>query len=388
MRTHRIDPASLSSSGRIACFVPSMHIGGAERMTLNLVRGLCRRGIPTDLVLASAEGELMEHVPKAARVIDLGAKRMRYAIRPLARYLRRERPRGVISRVSHTNLAAIAARAIAGIKTRLIVVEASNFSEGASHGVSWMTKRRMMRWAYPKADAVVGVSQGVARDLERNLKMDSGVVHVAYNPVFDDELSQKAAEVPSHRWFQESDGPPNIIAVGRLTVGKDFRCLLEAFAQLRRKRCARLVILGEGSERARLEADRTRLGLDDDVSLPGYVDNPYALMSRAAVLAQSSRFEGLPNVLIEALACGCPVVATDCPSGPAEILDHGKYGTLVQISDSQSLCDALCIALDKRPNRQALRARGQSFSAEKSVDTYLGLIARTDSIRRKAVRHG
>ncbi len=388
MRTHRIDPADPSFSGRIACFVPSMHVGGAERMTLNLVRGLCRRGIRTDLVLASTEGELMGLVPEEARVIDLGVKRMRHAIRPLARYLRRERPRGVIARMSHTNLAATAARAISGVETRLVVVEANNLSEEMSHGAVSKVRRRMMRWAYPRADVIVGVSEGVASDLEQHLQFAPGTVRTVYNPVFDDALLRRAAETPDHRWFKNAGGPPNIVAVGRLAGQKDYGTLLDAFALLRRERHARLVILGEGNERPKLEAKLARLGLGDDVSLPGFADNPYAFMSRAAVLAQSSRFEGLPNVLIEALACGCPVVATDCPSGPAEILDHGKYGVLVPISDPKSLCVALCATLDDPPNRQLLRKRGQSFSINKAVDEYLGLIGTTISKRREVYQRG
>ncbi len=360
-----------------------MRIGGAERMTLNLVRGLCRRGIRTDLVLGSAEGELMGHMPQTARVIDLGVKRIRHAIRPFARYLRRERPAAVISRMSHTNLAAITARALSGIETRLVVVEANTLSEEISHGQVSQLRRRMMRWAYRRADVIAGVSAGVASDLQQHLRLAPGAVRTVYNPVVDDDLLRRAAERPDHRWFEKTGGPPNIVAVGRLAVQKDYGTLLEAFALLRREQHARLVILGEGSERGKLEVKLAKLGISDDVSMPGYADNPYALMSRAAVLAQSSRFEGLPNVLIEALGCGCPVVATDCPSGAAEILDHGKYGVLVPVSDPRSLCDALRATLLDPPDRPLLKKRGQSFSIDKAVDEYLRLIGMTISKRRE-----
>jgi glycosyltransferase involved in cell wall biosynthesis len=155
---------------------------------------------------------------------------------------------------------------------------------------------------------------------------------------------------------------------------KNFSLLLAAFARLRAQRPARLLILGEGRERLRLEAAAHELGIDADVALPGHVDNPYAAFSRASLFVLSSDWEGLPTVLIEALACGCPVVSTDCPSGPAEILERGRYGSLVPVGDAVALAHAMARTLDQPPAPETLRLRSEAFTLERSAGRYLDLL--------------
>ncbi|HYP53040.1 MAG TPA: glycosyltransferase, partial [Pyrinomonadaceae bacterium] len=171
------------------------------------------------------------------------------------------------------------------------------------------------------------------------------------------------------------DGARVLLAVGRLTEQTDFPMLLRAFRMLRDRRSdARLMIAGEGEGRARLEALIGELNLTDDVALPGFVTNPYALMSRAAAFVLSSRWEGLPTVLIEALACGCPVVATDCPSGPREILNGGDYGALVPVGDAAALCDAMSRVLEARPRAALLKEHAARYSVERAAGRYLELL--------------
>jgi glycosyltransferase involved in cell wall biosynthesis len=225
---------------------------------------------------------------------------------------------------------------------------------------------------YPRADAIVAVSRGVADDLARFAGLPRDVIRVIYNPVVGADLPRMAGEPVDHPWFRPGELPV-ILGAGRLSRQKDFPTLIRAFAEVRRARPARLVILGDGAQRAELEALVRTLGLADAVALPGFTSNPYAHMARAAVFVLSSRFEGFPNVLVEALAVGTPVVATDCPSGPAEILERGRHGRLVPVGQADALARALLATLDAPGDPAGRRRRAADFSADASVSTYLDL---------------
>jgi len=334
-----------TSSGKVAFFLPSLGGGGAERMILNLARGFAERGFKVDLVLARAEGPYLSQVPSEARVVDLGARRVLYALPGLVHYLRRERPQAMLSTLSHANIVALWARVIGRVPTRLVIREANTTRISVSGGPP--LRRRLipvfMRLFYLGADAVVANSFGVAEDLAK-LGVPPDKIKVIYNPVVTPELFAKAEESVDHSWFRP-DEPPVILGVGRLTKQKDFPTLIRAFALVRKERLARLMILGEGEERPKLEALVRELGLKEDVVLPGFVDNPYKYMKRAGVFVLPSLWEGLPNVLIEALALGTPVVATDCPGGSREILEGGKWGKLVSVGDVEALADAIVAVL-------------------------------------------
>ena len=230
---------------------------------------------------------------------------------------------------------------------RLVVTEHNN-PVLAAKNASTIRDRLMPRLArrfYPSADVIVGVSAGVVEALQSRLgSMSADLLRVIYNPVVTDELLERAVLSPEHPWFAEDT--PIIVAAGRLKPQKDFSTLVRAFAKVRTSRAVRLIILGEGPERMMLESLTEELGVTDDVALPGFVDNPLAYYSRAAVFVLSSRWEGLPTVLIEALACGAPVIATDCPSGPREILADGRYGLLLPPGDVEEMCAAIETALE------------------------------------------
>ncbi len=360
-------------TGRLALFLSSLGCGGAERMMIQLARGMAAAGLPLDLVVAQANGPLAAEVPCEARVVDLAAGRMRRAIPALVGYLRRERPRALLLRVLYANLAVSLARRIARTETRLVLTEASTLSAVLAGGLAGNGLALAARWLYPSAEGLVAVSVGAARDLERCLRLPAGRVRVIYNPVVDERLPGRAAEPCRHPWLEQR-GDPVVLSVGRLSPEKDHPTLLEALAIVRRTRPARLVIYGEGGERPRLEALCRRLGLQGQVDLPGITGNPYAAMSRASLFVLSSRIEGLPNALIEALACGCPVVSTDCPSGPAEILTDPGHGLLVPMSDPPALARAMLAALDRTWDRNVLKARGAEFSLAAAVPQYLEVL--------------
>jgi glycosyltransferase involved in cell wall biosynthesis len=226
---------------------------------------------------------------------------------------------------------------------------------------------------YPWAEAIIAVSTGVADDLSTLAEIPRERILTIYNPVVTPDLEEKSRALCDHPWFAPGS-PPVLLAVGRFTGQKDLPTLLRAFARVRRMRPVRLLLLGEGEERTKLEALVRELGVAADVALPGFVLNPFPYMARAAVLVLSSLHEGLAMVVIEALACGCPVVSTDCPSGPAEILEGGRYGALVPVGDVEAMAKAIHAALDGTHDPELLKTRAAEFSLERAAERYLAVL--------------
>lgn len=358
---------------RIALFLPSLRGGGAERVMVNLARGFAERGLKVDLVLAKAEGPYLSQVPPGVQVVDLGVSRILASLPGLVRYLRRERPKALLSALDHANVVALWAREFAGVPVQVVVSVHSTPSRATANARS-LRARLMPLWVrtfYPWAHAVVAVSQGVAEDLLRMTGLPLENVRVIYNPVVTPELFIKAEEPVEHPWFSPGESPV-ILGVGRLTAAKDYPTLIRAFALVRKERPARLMILGEGEERPKLEAIVRDMGLERDVALPGFVENPYKYMRRAGVFVLSSSWEGFGNVLVEAMAVGTPVVSTDCPSGPAEILEGGKWGRLVPVGDQEALAFAILAWLDEKRGRAAERVR--FFVLEEIAEQYAEIL--------------
>jgi glycosyltransferase involved in cell wall biosynthesis len=362
-----------SLTKRIAFFLPALHGGGAEKVAINLLQGMLTYGVSLDLVLASKEGPYLKQVPSQVRIVDLAAGRVIKAIAPLSRYLRETQPEALLSHMNHANVIAVIAKVLASTNTRLVLVEHDTLSVAQPKLLRAKLLPLFMKSLYPHANAIVGVSQGATSDLAKHLAIAPQKLRVIYNPVVDEQLITKAKAIPEHPWLQNSTIPV-FLAVGRLTTQKDFGSLIQAFAILRKIRQVRLLILGEGEARQELEALAQKLEIIEDVALPGFVENPYAYMSRAAAFVLSSRWEGLPTVLIEAMACGCPVVSTNCPSGPEEILAAGKYGVLVPVGDISALATAMLNTLEQPVNQELLIQRAQDFSLQQAVPKYLALL--------------
>jgi glycosyltransferase involved in cell wall biosynthesis len=356
---------------RIALVFSSLGGGGIQRVMLNLAEGFLAGGLVVDLVVVDASGELAALVPAGATVVNLQARRAVRAVPALVRYLRVHRPSAVLSSQTHVNLVAIAARALSRVPARLVVSEHIAMDEAARHARTWKERAFPIaaRLSYRFADHTVVVSQDAADRFARATGLPRARLTVIENPVVTPRIPVDAAMPLPHPWFQQG-ACPVILAAGRLAPQKDHATLIRAFALLRDQTVARLIILGEGGERAGLEQLVRQLGLEASVALPGFVENPFAYMARARLFVLSSRWEGFGNVLVEAMACGTPVLSTDCPSGPAEILDRGRVGPLVPVGNVSALAAAMEHALRVSPDGVALRARASEYSLDRAVARY------------------
>lgn len=342
----KFSPFSGTTTSTIAIFLPSLVGGGAERVMLNLAIALSQEGQSVDLVLATATGPYLSQVPSEVNIVDLKQNRTLASLPALIRYLRKTRPKAIISALDHANLVAIWAKYLAIVPTKVTVTVHNNLNKLMSHADAKRGKviPSLMRLFFPTAHKIIAVSDGVGEGLLTTLKLPSEKITTIYNPVISDDLLAKANADIEHPWLR-SGNTPVIMGIGRLDPQKDFPTLITAFATLRKQREAKLIILGEGQKRQELEALIKKLNLSNDVDLPGFVDNPYAYLSKVNLFVLSSIWEGLPTVLIEALALNIPVVATDCESGPKEILKDGKHGRLIPVGNSEALAKAMYDAL-------------------------------------------
>ena len=388
---------------------------GTERVSANIALGLAERGHHVDFLVEESDGWLIEKLAAhpGIDVINLCASRgplllhrglqlwillknllssplaligigdgcsarllrmMTHEDPPilsLCRYIRRNRPASVMSFLNYQNLALLLAAPLVRTDTRYIVNVRNHITTSAKHGKSkWMRSvPRVMRRFFPRADLILAPSQDVVDDARGITGLPPAKFRVIYNPVFRPEIAELAREIPSHPWLAEP-GAPVIIAAGKLKPQKDFETLLRAFARVREQRAARLVILGRGPGKPGLMELAAQLGVTDDFQLPGHVRNPYAWFSRASVFVLSSAWEGLPNVLIEALACGCPVISTDCPGGSSEILEGGRFGGLVPVGDVAAMAQAIADTLASPPLKDLLLERARDFSYDRAISGY------------------
>lgn len=378
------------AAGYIALFAPDVTGGGAERVLLNLGRAFVQRGFKVDLVLAQARGAYLREIPSGIQVVDLAVPNVLLGLYGLIRYLRRARPGLLFSALDHANLVALWACLLAGAPTRCFVSVHSLLS------LSWSRSQNPLARCipflascfYPEAETVIAVSRAVAEDLKSVTGLSADKIKVIYNPVVTPEIPVLAAARPDHPWLRSKDKPV-ILAAGRLTAAKDFATLIQSFRLLKQKLDCRLIILGEGPERGNIEALITEQGLGDAVSMPGFVANPFAFMRQSSVFVLSSAWEGFGNVLVEAMACGCPVVSTQCPGGPAEILENGKYGPLVRVGDVEELMKAILAVLGNPPAAEVLRERAAMFTLEVIAQQYIQMLTEIghSQISRKETRY-
>ncbi len=367
-----------AQGSRLAVFLSYSGDGGVERMMNNLVRGFLDAGYEVDVVVLKTQGGHYQALPAGANVVKLGTKHAWLAVPALADYLRRVRPAALLAAKDRAGRAALRARRRAGVSTRIVLRIGNTLSASlaARSALRRWLRYRPIRRLYPLADAIVAVSRGVADDVVATAGVDPKRVHVIANPVIMPGRADGADTCPDHPWLRNRDRPV-ILAVGRLTRQKDFPTLLRAFARVLAERPVRLVILGDGEDRAALLRLAAELWIADAIDLPGFVDNVYAWMAHADLFVLSSAWEGSPNALTEALHLGASVVSTDCRSGPREILDGGRVAPLVPVGDDAALARAILATLHTPPDAGTLRAAAAEYTLERSAARYLELLTAT-----------
>jgi glycosyltransferase involved in cell wall biosynthesis len=397
---------------RIALVFGDFAGGGVQRSMLRTANGLLARGFAVDLVVARAVGPLLSEVSPQVRIVEIprsslwraggyavvdrtileslatskkARKSMRY-LPALVRYFRNEQPNAVLAATARYNLVALWARRLADLDTVAVITQHDQSSDptlppGLLRGGH---PAALIRRDYLQADAIVAVSNGVADDLAACAGIPRSHITIVYNPVVGPHLVGKAQHALDHPWFAPGE-PPVVLGGGRPDPQKDFATLIRAFARVRAQRPVRLLILGDFEDAqghaeyaGKLRALPEVLDVAEDVSFAGFVGNPFAYMARAGAFVLSSVHEGLGNVLIEAMACGTPVVSTDCPSGPREILDHGRFGPLVPVGDERAMAAAITATLERPKAAAMLQARAQMFSVDGAVDRYIDLMFHGD----------
>jgi glycosyltransferase involved in cell wall biosynthesis len=349
----------------LAVFLATSGHSGVDRLAKNLIPALARRGYRIDQLKVREHGPNLPEIPEGVRVIDLGTRHAYNSLLPVARYLRRERPRSLFCDKDRVNHTALLARALAGVSTHLTLSMGTTVSvdlekRGAFH--RWKTRLSMGK-LYPFADNVIVTSEGVADDMAAYTGLARGLIHVVPCPIVPATVFEGCFGKPDHPWFHDG-GPPIVMGLGELSYRKDFATLLRAFAKLKQERDCRLMIIGRGKGQDRLRTLAGELDVADALALPGFVDSPYAWLAQASLFAFTSRWEGLGFALIEALAVGVPSVSTDCPSGPREILADGRYGPLVPVADPDALAAAMGETLAHPLPREMLQQAARPYEIE------------------------
>lgn len=364
-------------SKKVSFFIPGFYGGGGERAMIRIAKGFLDKGAEVDFVVVKNEGELKNEVSDEINIVSLDSSRIFLSIIPLAIYLYVEKPSSVISAMTISNIAIVLASKLSLFRGNIVTCEQNNLS-GNLRNFGFLKQyviRILSNVCYNLSDDIVVVSNGVKKDMIENNKLDESKIKVIYNPVVDKSVFTKKSEKLDLSIF--SSDKKVIIGVGSLTEQKDFGNLIKSFCIVKKSIDSKLVILGDGKKRGDLCRLVRELGLDGEVKMPGFVKNPIKYMANSDVFVLSSKWEGLPFVLVEALASGCPVVSTDCPSGPREILRGGKFGRLVPVSDERSLARAICDTLEN-PDYPATEEerihRAKDFSAEAAIDQYWSII--------------
>jgi len=329
----------------VTLVLPSLQGGGAERVTLTLAEGLSHLGLKIQLLVFNLDGAFANDLPPNVEVIDLGTGSNSEVIAKLAFHLIRNRPRVILSALVNADQAVAIVAPILRIPCFIAIHNTMSQAFRDVDNPKVAARAARIRKLYRRVSGLIACGKGAATDADHFLGLAPGTVVPINNPAISQRLFELAKHPVEHQWFTP-EYPPVIVSVGRLTWEKDFSNLVKAFSVVKKERDCRLLILGEGADRQSLEALIDSLGLTESVSMPGFCSNPYAILSKSAMFVLSSCTEGLPTVLIEALACGTPVVSTNCPNGPDEILHGGKYGRLVPIEDAEALASAMIQTLD------------------------------------------
>jgi glycosyltransferase involved in cell wall biosynthesis len=368
------------NSHPIHIYLPNLKDGGAQHVMIRLANHYVAHGFNVTLIVDSADGVQRNKIGRAVNLMDLQAGNMLEASVKLARFLKVHRPPTLLCAMTFANLPAVVAKRIARVSTKIVISERHACTE-------WLRGRRWTRrilysvlipLIYPHADAIIAVSRGVASDLARFINVPKSSIDIIYNPSTDVSLSD--VDRPKDVWFDE-DEPPIVLGMGRLHPQKGFDVLIRAFALVLKQQAARLVIVGEGPEREGLLRLAEQLDIAKYVRLTGYATDPIPYFAFSRVYVLSSRYEGFPNALVEALSCGTTVVSTDCESGPREILAGGHIAPLVPVEDAEALAQAIVEKIRNPNDPEVLRSRAAAFSITEIGEQYLAVLGRVEDVK-------
>ncbi len=370
---------------KIAFFIPSLACGGAEKVIIKIANKCYHEGYDVDLLLAKKDGEYKDQVDNGINIIWFNKTHVVGCLPQITAYLNNNHTNALITAIENCNLVAIFSKILArrNKTTKIIISVHSTLSKliKESKNIKIKILLVLIKRFYLFADEIIAVSEGIANDLAEILGSSSKINKI-YNPIWEDKILEKANEKVDHKWLESKIDTPVILAIGRLSREKNFEMLLDAHVKVRAKFDAKLIILGEGPLRNVLTSKANILGINEYLDMPGFVSNPFAYLSKASVFVLCSKVEGLPNVLIEALACGTPIVSTDCRSGPREILDNGKYGYLVPEGNVLALTERIIDCLSGNTivfDRNTLLEHLNKFSLDKVINLYISLIKKKGS---------
>ncbi|WP_081785946.1 glycosyltransferase [Halomonas sp. BC04] len=358
----------------IIFFLPSFRGGGAERVMVSLANKFSQEGFNVVILVCQADGPYRKLVLKDVQIVELATTRTSWALPKLVLYLWRSSPEVILSTMPHANVVISMAHMLAFSKSHLFLREANVEPKKKNNIITDFFVNLLGRLFYSRAQRVIAVSDSVAKCVITHRGVNADSVVKAYNPVVDDALLSMSNQAPQHPWLEKGQvkNNPVILAAGRLTHAKGFDNLIHALSLLENKN-VRLLILGEGAGREALNEIIVDYGLGSRVSMPGFVDNPFSYMKRSSVFVLSSRWEGLPNTLIQAMACGAPVISTDCPGGSSEILEGGVWGKLVPVDNPGALAEAIQQTLEDDNHPDVVR-RAQDFTVEASLQRYMQIM--------------
>jgi len=360
---------------RLAVFLATSGHSGVDRVMKTLLPSIASRGIRVDLLHVKGHGPFMEENSSGLKVVELGSSHSVSSLLPLVRYLKKEKPDVLLSDKDRVNRVALTAKRLAVVKTRTFVRFGQTVTKFLESQGPWQKTAHSlsMRYLYRAADGIITPSWGSARDLAGFARIPEERITVIPNPVDVREIRNMASEQADHPWFRVSEVPV-VVGLGELTSRKGFDTLIRAFATFRGQKPARLFLMGKGSGRDSLEKLCLDLGIREDVEFAGFRENPFPFLAHADLFVQPSRYEGFGMALLEALALGVPVVATDCPSGPREILQDGKYGRLVPVEDFNSMAAAIKKTLDSPPDAGYLAEAVTPYILETVTDRYIEIL--------------
>ncbi len=347
---------------------------GIQRIMVNIANGLTNLGYRVDLIMPEIKGQYLIDLSPDVKLFDLNTRNPINVLNNLRKYLKTTKPNLLLCADQHINIAAAIARPLSGVKFSLIITQHNPLGI-LKHDFRWFVRILPLfaRIFFPLADQIVVISQGLVREIATVIQQPPERLRVIYNPVITSHVFQRAAESPPHPWLNNKNKPV-ILGAGRLTQQKDFFTLIKAFRLLKSNLDARLLIIGEGEDRPQLENLIRQLNLQEDVCLANHQENPYTYMKNSDIFVLCSIWEGFGNVLVEAMAVGTPVISTDCESGPAEILEQGKYGQLVPIQNPLALSEAILTTLTHPIPSHILKVRAMDFSLSPIMSQYEQLL--------------